>query len=444
MAEKDAQPPALQEEALPTKEVPVPTNHEQNINPFTVEGAMVDGKVVAIDYDKLIRDFGTRRISPELLARFEKLTGRRPHQFLRRGMFFSHRDFERILDLYEQGKQFYIYTGRGPSSESMHLGHMIPFMFTKWLQETFDVPLCIMLTDDEKFLFKQNLTIENVKSFARNNAKDIMAMGFDVNKTFIFSDLDYMGGTFYENILKVARCITTNQSKATFGFNDSDNIGKLHFTAVQASTAFSTTFPHIFGDDPIKVRQIPSLIPCAIDQDPYFRLTRDVAARLKYQKPALIHAKFFPALGGPGSKMSASIDTSAIFMNDTPNAIKKKINKYAFSGGQTTTEEQRLYGGNPDVDVSFQYLTFFLEDDEELESIRQSYIKGTLLTGELKARCIKELQDFIAGFQERKKDVTDEICAEFMRPRPLTWGHGQPKDGAVESVVEKVGSATLG
>ena len=77
-----------------------------------------------------------------------------------------------------------------------------------------------MLTDDEKFLFKQNLTIENVKGFARNNAKDIIAMGFDVNKTFIFSDLEYMGGAFYENILKVARCITTNQSKATFGFND--------------------------------------------------------------------------------------------------------------------------------------------------------------------------------------------------------------------------------
>jgi len=195
-----------------------------------------------------------------------------------------------------------------------------------------------MLTDDEKYLFKQNLTIEDVKGFARKNAKDIIAMGFDVNKTFIFSDLDYMGGAFYENILKVARCITTNQSKAAFGFNDryvirfflmngvflhekSDNIGKLHFTAIQASTAFSTTFPHIFGDDPTKVRQIPSLIPCAIDQDPYFRITRDVAARLKYQKPALIHAKFFPALGGPGSKMSASIDASAIFMNDTPNAM---------------------------------------------------------------------------------------------------------------------------
>lgn len=95
----------------------------------------------------------------------------------------------------------------------------------------------------------------------------------------------------------------------------------MHFAAIQASTAFATTFPHIFGTDAKTVKEIPSLIPCAIDQDPYFRLTRDVASRLKYQKPALIHAQFFPALGGPGSKMSASIDSSAIFMSDTMNTM---------------------------------------------------------------------------------------------------------------------------
>lgn len=437
MATNDPQPPTLEPDALPTtsKEVPVstevPASQEQKIDPFDVKGAVVDGKVLAIDYEKLIKDFGTRRISPELLERFEKLTGHKPHIFLRRGMFFSHRDLEKILDRFEQGKPFFLYTGRGPSSESMHLGHMIPFMFTKWLQDVFDVPLVIMMTDDEKFLFKQNLTIADVKGFSRNNARDIIAVGFDVKKTFIFSDLDFMGGAFYENVVKISRCITANQSKATFGFTDIDNIGKLHFTAIQASTAFATTFPHIFGEDFNKVKDIPSLIPCAIDQDPYFRLTRDVASRLKYQKPSLIHAQFFPALGGPGSKMSASIDTSAIFMNDTMNAIKKKINKYAFSGGQTTTEEQRKFGGNPDVDVSFQYLTFFLEDDEELESIRQSYLKGELLTGELKARCIKELQGFVAAFQERKKVITDEVVKSYMTPKPLEWSQGKKLDTVV-------------
>jgi tryptophanyl-tRNA synthetase len=201
----------------------------------------------------------------------------------------------------------------------------------------------------------------------------------------------------------------------------SDNIGKIHFASIQAATSFATTFPHIFGPDQKFNARIPALIPCAIDQDPYFRMTRDVATRLKYPKPSLIHSIFLPALQGPGSKMSASVDTSAVFMKDTPALIKKKINKYAFSGGQTSAEEQRLLGGNPDVDVSYQYLKFFIEDDEELENIRVAYRKGEMLTGELKQRCIKELQLFVAGFQERKKEVTEEVVAMFMTPRKLEW-----------------------
>jgi tryptophanyl-tRNA synthetase len=67
--------------------------------------------------------------------------------------------------------------------------------------------------------------------------------------------------------------------------------------------------------------------------------------------------------------MSASDANSSIFMTDTPNQIKNKINKHGFSGGQETEEEHRKLGGNTEVDVSYQYLSFFLEDDEELEQL---------------------------------------------------------------------------
>jgi tryptophanyl-tRNA synthetase len=83
-----------------------------------------------------------------------------------------------------------------------------------------------------------------------------------------------------------------------------------------------------------------------------------------YAKPSLIHSRFLDALQGPGSKMSSSIDASAIFMKDTAAQIKNKINRYAFSGGQKGIEAQRALGGNPDVDVSYQYLQFFMEDDD--------------------------------------------------------------------------------
>lgn len=351
-----------------TTSQPAVSAAEQQVTPWDVSGATTaDGKVAAIDYDKLIQQFGTRHITSELLDRFEKVTGHRPHPLLRRGTFFSHRDLDLILTRHEQGKPFYLYTGRGPSSGSMHMGHLIPFLFTKWLQDVFDVPLVIQLTDDEKFLFRPNLTLKEVHQFALENARDIIACGFRLEKTFIFSDLDYMGGAFYKNIVTISRSITLNQSKGTFGFNDSDNIGKAHFVSIQAAPALCSSFPQIFGER----TDVPCLIPCAIDQDPYFRQTRDVTSRLKLQKPSLIHAKFLPALQGAGTKMSASNVNSSVYMSDTPKQIKDKINKHAFSGGRETLEEHRKLGGIPEVDVAFQFLGFFVDSDDEMAEIEK-------------------------------------------------------------------------
>lgn len=80
------------------------------------------------------------------------------------------------------------------------------------------------------------------------------------------------------------------------------------------------------ADDPLmrRLTQMPALIPCAIDQDPYFRMTRDVAPRLGLPKPALLLSSFIPSLLGANSKMSASIESSAIYLTDTPEQIKNK------------------------------------------------------------------------------------------------------------------------
>ena len=185
----------------------------------------------------------------------------------------------------------------------------------------------------------------------------------------------------------------------------SANIGKSHFVAIQAAPSFSNSFPQIYGTQ----SHIPCLIPCAIDQDPYFRLTRDVAARLKYPKPALLHSKFFPALQGSQSKMSASSTESSIFMTDTAKAIKDKINKHAFSGGQATVEEHRRLGGNVDVDVPYQYMSFFIEDDAELARIADEYASGRMLTGEIKKMCIEVMQKVVRDFQQ------------VSRVRSLSW-----------------------
>jgi tryptophanyl-tRNA synthetase len=53
--------------------------------------------------------------------------------------------------------------------------------------------LIYLYIDDEKFIFKPGLTLEETRKFAYENAKDIIACGFDPDKTFIFADTDYVG-----------------------------------------------------------------------------------------------------------------------------------------------------------------------------------------------------------------------------------------------------------
>ncbi|KAK3092290.1 hypothetical protein FSP39_000865 [Pinctada imbricata] len=392
---------------------------EDFVSPWEVHSSSEAG----IDYDKLIKRFGSSKIDDELTERMEKLTGKPVHHLLRRRKFFSQRDMKMILDMYEKQKPFYLYTGRGPSSEAMHLGHLIPFIFTKWLQETFDVPLVIQLTDDEKFLWK-DLTIEEARRLAIENAKDIIACGFDVEKTFIFNDFDHISKSpaFYRNMVQVQKLVTYNQVKGIFGFGDSDCIGKISFPSIQASPSFSSSFPEIFNGR----KDIPCLIPCAIDQDPYFRMTRDVAPRMGHIKPALIHSTFIPSLTGAQSKMSASDSNSSIYLTDTDKQIKTKINKYAFSGGGATVEEHKEKGGNCDVDVSYQYLTFLMEDDDKLEEIRKTYTSGELLTGFLKKELIDIVQKIVGEHRERRKTVTDEVVAQYMTPRKLKFDYPSP------------------
>lgn len=385
----------------------------QEVTPWDVKGEVVDGVSVGIDYDKLMSQFGCQPLSAELIERFEKVTGHKAHVLMRRGMFYCQRDLATILDLHEQGKPFYLYTGRGPSSESMHLGHMIPFVFCKYLQDVFDCNLVIQMTDDEKFLFKESLSLDDCERFTTLNARDIIAVGFNPAKTFIFSDVQYFG-YMYRTVLRVQKLVNYNQARSVFGFTDSDAIGKISFPATQIAPSFSEAFPHLFGGR----RDVPCLIPYAIDQDPYFRVCRDIAPRLKFHKPASICSQFFPALQGHHTKMSASAENTAIFMTDTPAQIKDKINKYAFSGGQDTLELQRERGANVAVDISFQYLRFFLDDDKEVERIGHDYAAGRLLTGEVKARCIEVLQTFVASFQARRAAVTDELLDQFTRMPP--------------------------
>ncbi len=379
---------------------------------------MVDKKFVVtpwevtgeVDYERLIRDFGTQPIAGPLAKRLEGILFDAAY-LVRRQVFFSHRDLALVLDDYEKGKGFFLYTGRGPSGP-MHIGHILSFYFTKWLQDKFKVNAYIQMTDDEKFLEeKRNLTYEETQKWAQDNILEVAAVGFDPDKTFIFQDTEFVGQA-YPLILKIARRVNYSTTKSVFGFTGETNIGMSFYPAIQI-------LPSLFE----KKR---CLIPSAIDQDPYWRIQRDIAEPLGYHKAAAIHSKFLPPLTGIQDKMSTSKPETAIYLNDDDKTVRNKIYRHAFSGGQASIEEHRKLGGNPDIDVPFQWLYMFFEpNDKRIEEIRSEYKSGRMLTGNLKDILVEKVTKFLQEHRERRERAKTRVHL-FKRDAALAremWKH---------------------
>lgn len=363
--------------------------NEMVVTPWEVRGK--------VDYERLIREFGTQPITEELLKRMAKHTGDL-HLQMRRKLFFSHRDLDLVLDLYERGIRFVLYTGRGPSGP-VHIGHLVPWIFTRHLQEKFETKLYFQMTDDEKFVVEEKLRLEETQKFAFENALDVIALGFEPEDTTIIFDVKDID-LLYDIALEVAKRTTYSTAKATFGFQDSTNIGWIFWPAIQAVPCFIHS--KLAGEN------VPALIPAAIDQDPYWRITRDVASKLGYHKPAQIHCRFLPGLG-TGGKMSASEPETSIYTIDTPNDVRRKIWN-AFTGGKATIAEQRKSGGDPNICTVFQYFAYLFEDDDRKLTERERKCEtGEILCGECKNELTERVNTFLTGHRRKREKARNTV-----------------------------------
>jgi len=354
------------------------------VTPYEVEGE--------IDYGKLVKEFGVSLVDENIRKHFRNMP-----LLMRRGYIYAHRDFDKLL----KEKTFAIVSGRGVS-ERMHLGHLVLMRFVKDLQDIFGCFVFIPFSDDEKFLYKENLDFDSVEKFVDDNLLDVIAIGFDPKKTKIVVDMKNMNQDVYNLAMKCAKKLTHSTVKSAFGFTDEHNIGITFYPAMQAA--------HILY--PSEKMKLPVVVPVAIDQDVFIRLARDIAEKSGLPKPAALLCKFLPGLK-EGGKMSASDPTSAIYTTDTPAQVKEKIMKHAFSGGKISVEDHRKLGGNPDIDIAYQYLTFFEEDDKKLKKIYDDYKSGKMLTGELKQILIDKLNAFLKEHQ-RKREQARKVIDKFM------------------------------
>lgn len=368
------------------------TDEEKNemvVTPWEVRGK--------VDYERLVQEFGTLPLTDELLKRIEKHAGRM-HLQLRRKLFFSHRDLDTVIDLYEKGTKFVLYTGRGPSGP-VHIGHLVPWIFTRHLQDAFKTRLYFQMTDDEKFVVDDDAKLKQTTEYGYENALDLIALGFKPEDTFIIYDVQDID-LLYDIALEVAKRITYSTAKATFGFQESTNLGWIFWPAVQAVPCF--IHKKLTGEN------VPALIPAAIDQDPFWRITRDIAPKLGYFKPAQIHSRFLPGLG-VGGKMSASEPETAIFTVDPPDVVKRKVWN-AFTGGKGTLAEQRKTGANPDVCSIYQYFLFlFEEDDKKLLEREQQCRTGKMLCGDCKKELTERINKFLTEHQKKREQARNNL-----------------------------------
>ncbi len=366
---------------------------------FTVTPYSVDGDV---DYEQLLGQFGADELTTDQRERFPDPG----HPLVRREVFYAQRDLDAFLDAANGGQDHALVTGRGPSGP-MHIGHVFPFYFARYLQKTAGTTVYIPASDDEKYLLKDR-SVGDISEHTRDNLRDLLAVGFDPDRTRIVVD-SADADVVYPIASVLSKEITQATVDATYG--DPENVGLSFYPAVQAT--------HLLLPQLVEGRQ-PTLVPIAVDQDPHVRVCRDVAGKQRYdvEKPGALLSKFLPSLDGPG-KMSSSDDAPSILLSDDRETVREKILTHAYSGGQTSVEEHRKKGGNPEVDVSYLLLYYFFEeDDAEVEQLAREYRDGSLLTGQLKERAAETIADFLELHQRRREKLGP--LEEELRPYRLS------------------------
>jgi tryptophanyl-tRNA synthetase len=360
------------------------------VTPYEVKGR--------IDYDRLRELFGTQELTGELLARIHHLAGGELHPLLQRGVYYSHRDLGPLLDAFANGRPFFLYSGRGPSGP-LHTSHLLHFDLCQWLQRRLGVPMYIQITDDEKFWARTNLSREETAYWGLENLYDLLALGFDPKRTKVFFDSRSIRA-LYPLAIRVARKIPYSTVKAVFGFEPSMNIGLVFYTALQTVPCFWPSWA--------EGRSVPCLIPCGIDQDPHFRVTRDIAEGLGYPKPALVHSQMVPGLLGEAA-MSTSGERAdnSLFLNDPPEVVERKV-RNAFTGGRATVEEQRRLGAVPEIcSVWALWRTRFAETEEKFVEVTAGCRSGALLCGDCKSQVLERIHAFYRAHgvaREKAKD----------------------------------------
>lgn len=307
---------------------------------------------------------------------------------IRRGLVVAQMGYGDILALISQHKLFTVVSGLNPSSQ-LHLGHKVLFDMLLELQQM-GGELYIPLTDDESYVDGKVVKLSDGTSNAKNKIIPVLQkMGFDLKCTHYLVDTEQP--ELYQFAIELSRYVSMSELTHLFGVDSLTNPGQVFYRGcVQLAQILMPQLPQNGGPR-------HTLIPVGIDQHPYILLARDVAKKIGMVPPSELMLRFFPSLADPEKKMSKSSPEGALFLDDKPNDITRKI-KRAFTGAVGSLDDHKRFGGVPEACSVFALQQAFNPDDQEVDDLNERYVKGELLMRELKERTselmIRELRKF--------------------------------------------------
>ncbi len=354
------------------------------IDPWGSKGVKID--------DKLIKEFG--------LKKFKKEDSPNNHRFFTRNIIVAHRDFEIIKKCIDKKKRFIQLTGIA-SSGPLHLGHKINIeaylLFRKLGAKSF-----FSVSDIDAYVSRPDSKVPSLdasKKNAVNMIAHLLALGVPKEEIYVQSQKK---PRYYEFAFEVSKKITENAFKSIYGHM---NLGKVSANLLQYSDILHLQLGEYFGPT-------PTITGIGVEQDPHARACRDLARKLPYnlKLPSFFYFTHQSGLQ-EGSKMSASVPNTAIFLEDSPKETRRKIER-AFSGGRETLSEHKKFGGVPEKDKAYEILLYHHPDDEFVKNIYDKYKSGEMLTRELKKICIDFLTNFLTDHQkkvEKNKKLAKQI-----------------------------------
>ncbi len=352
------------------------------------------------DYSRLCKEFGIQEFS-EVINHVPN-----PPMYMRRGLVFGHKEFMAIMGAIKEKKSFVMMTGLMPSGV-FHLGHkLIADQMIYYQRMGAD---CFIAAADIEAYLTRDIPLERAREIAVNEyLLNYIALGLKPQKVHFYFQTG--GKKEYSNLSKlISKKTTFNEIKSIYG---EASPAKLTAALTQVADILHPQLKEFGGPR-------PTIVPVGADQLPHINFTRDIASRMKSEFNFIMPSATFNILvpGLQGGKMSSSMPESYISLADSPEEVERKIKKYAFSGGRNTIEEHRKKGGNPDIDISYQYLRMFFEpDDKKLKKIDDDYRTGRLLTSELKALLIDKINAFLKNHQKEREKARSKVDA-FLMPQ---------------------------